>query len=315
MNVRILSEEQVRALIELPELLDALARGFVSLSAGAVVAPGRNQLERPEAGFLLCMPGHAPGSDMAVKVVTVYEGNPDRGLPVHLATIGLYDPDTGACRAFMDGTYVTAIRTSAAAALSTRLLARGDARVLTVVGTGVQGVHHLQTFPLVRDFAEVRIAGTSAAEAERLAAEHPRARPVDDLEADVRSSDVVALATNASEPVIGPEWISPGTHVTSVGYRPPGGELPPTLAASASLFVETRRAFEPTPVGCAELQGLDPAAATELGEAIAGDRPGRRSADELTVYKSMGHVVEDSVAAQLAFRAAEARGVGEVVAL
>ena len=115
MNVRILSEEQVRALIELPELLDALARGFVRLSAGAVVAPGRNQLARPEAGFLLCMPGHAPDSDMAVKVVTVYEGNPDRGLPVHLATIGLYDPDTGACRAFMDGTYVTAIRTAAAA--------------------------------------------------------------------------------------------------------------------------------------------------------------------------------------------------------
>jgi alanine dehydrogenase len=187
--------------------------------------------------------------------------------------------------------------------------------VLTVVGTGVQGVHHLQTFPLVRDFAEVRIAGTSAAEAERLAAEHPRARPVGDLETDVRSSDVVALATNAPEPVIAPEWISLGMHVTSVGYRPPGGELPPTLAASASLFVETRRAFEPTPVGCAELQGLDPAAATELGEAIAGDRPGRRSADEVTVYKSMGHVVEDSVAAQLAFEAAEARGVGELVAL
>ena len=315
MNVRILSEEQVRALIELPELLDALARGFVSLSAGAVVAPARNQLARPDAGFLLCMPGHAPASDMAVKVVTVNEGNADRGLPVHLATIGLYDPDTGACRAFMDGTYVTAIRTSAAAALSTRLLARDDARTLTVVGTGVQGVHHLQTFPLVRDFAEVRIAGTSATEAERLAATHPRARPVGDLEADVRSADVVALATNAPEPVIAPEWIAPGTHVTSVGYRPPGGELPPALAAGASLFVETRRAFEPTPVGCAELQGLDPAAATELGEAIAGGRPSRRFTDEVTVYKSMGHVVEDSVAAQLAFEAAEARGVGEVVAL
>ena len=314
MNVRILSEEQVRALIELPELLDGLARGFARLSAGEVVAPGRNQLGR-DPGFLLCMPGHAPEFDMAVKVVTVYEDNPARGLPVHLATIGLYDPDTGACRAFMDGTYVTAIRTSAAAALSTRVLAREDARTLTVVGTGVQGVHHLQTFPLVRDFTEVRIAGTTPAHAERLAAEHPRARPVDDLEADVRSADVVALATNAPEPVIAPEWVSAGTHVTSVGYRPPGGELPPALAAGASLFVETRQAFEPPPVGCAELRDLDPAEATELGEAIAGDRPSRRTADEITVYKSMGHVVEDSVAAQLAFAAAEARGVGEVVAL
>jgi ornithine cyclodeaminase/alanine dehydrogenase-like protein (mu-crystallin family) len=314
LRIRVLSEDQVRALIGLPELLDALAQGFVSLSAGEVVGPARNQVQRPD-GFLLCMPGHTPGADMAVKVVTVYEGNPQRDLPVHLATIGLYDPDTGACRAFMDGTYVTAIRTAAAAALSTRLLARDDARTLTIVGTGVQGVHHLQTFPLTRDFAEIRIAGTRADEAERLAAEHPRARPAGDLEADVRDADVVALATNAPEPVIAPEWVAPGTHVTSVGYRPPAGELPPALAADASLFVETRRAFEPPPVGCAELQGLDAAAATELGEVVAGDRPGRRSADEVTVYKSMGHVVEDSVAAQLAFRAADARGVGEVVDL
>lgn len=261
------------------------------------------------------MPGYAPGSDMTVKVVTVYESNLERGLPSHLATIGLYDPDTGACRAFMDGTYITAVRTSAAAAVAADLLARADARVLTIVGAGVQGHHHLQTFPLVRGFDDIRIASRRRADAEALAALHPQARVVEDLEADVRASDVVALATHAAEPVIEAAWVVPGTHVSSIGYRPPRGELPPELLDRAGLFVETRIAFEPTPVGCAELAGVDPARGAELGELVLGQKPGRRSDDEITVYKAMGHVIEDIVAARLAFEAAVAQDVGEVVAL
>ena len=165
-DVRVLSEAQVRELLDPRALLDGLAQGFASLSSGELEAPGRNEVRPPGDGFLLCMPGHAPGADMTVKVVTVYEGNVERGLPSHLATIGLYDPDTGACRAFMDGTYITAIRTSGAAAVATDLLARADARVLTIVGAGVQGRHHLGTFPLVRDFEEIRVASRRAEEAE-----------------------------------------------------------------------------------------------------------------------------------------------------
>jgi len=131
----------------------------------------------------------------------------------------------------------------------------------------------------------------------------------------VRQADVIALTTSAPEPVIRAEWVKPGAHVSSVGYHPPGGELPRELAERGHLFVETRAAFAAPPVGCAELAGLDPEHGTELGELLAGTRPGRRSAEEITVYKAMGHVVEDAVAAELAHRRALERGVGRVVTI
>jgi ornithine cyclodeaminase/thiomorpholine-carboxylate dehydrogenase len=257
------------------------------------------------------MPGRLRDGAMTVKVVTVFEAHD----PSHLATIGLYDPATGACRAFMDGTYITAIRTSAAAAVACDLLARRDARVLAIIGAGVQGEHHLRTFPLVREFEEIRVSSLYARDAQRVAALHPRARAVDDPAAAVRGADVVALATHAAQPVIEPSWIAPGTHVSSVGYRPPDGELPRALLRTAHLFVETREAFEPTPVGCAELAGLDPARATELGEVLLGRARGRVSEDEITVYKAMGHVVEDIVAAELVYAAARRSGRGSTTAI
>jgi alanine dehydrogenase len=312
LDVLVLGERDVMDLLDLPALLNELQAGFRALSAGAVNAPERNELALPDGSFLLSMPGLRPGGPMAVKVVTVFEGNQEHGLPSHLATISLYDARTGACVAFMDGTYITAVRTAGSAALSTRLLAREDAAVLTIVGAGVQGLNHLRTFPLVRDFEEIRIASEHHQDAAALAARHPSAHAVDDLEAAVRTSDVVALATHAGEPVIEPAWIRPGAHVTSVGYKPPRGEVPRELLETGSLFVETRLAFEPVPVGCAELAGLDPAAATELGEV---EGTGRRHAHEITVYKAMGHAIEDIVAAELVYRAARERGAGRTVEL
>jgi alanine dehydrogenase len=285
------------------------------LSAGEVNAPERNEIAMPGDSFLLGMPGVRPGGYMTVKVVTVFEENYDAGLPSHLATIGLYDSRTGACVAFMDGTYITAIRTAASAALSTRLLARSDARVLTILGAGVQGLNHLRVFPLVRDFEEIRVGSEHCEDAQALVEQHPDACAIEDFEQAVRTSDVVALATHSGEAVIAPEWVPPGTHVTSVCYKPPRGELPRALLERSSLFVETRLAFEPAPVGCAELAGLDAAAATELGEIELGRRPGRRERDEITVYKAMGHVIEDIVAAELVYRRARERVIGRTVEL
>jgi alanine dehydrogenase len=315
MDILFLNEREVEGLIDLETLLAELAQGFAQLSAGAVNAPERNEISMPDEALLLGMPGHREGGDMAVKVVTVFEDNlrTDTGLPSHLAVICLFDPATGACRAFLDGTYITAIRTSASAAVSARLLSREDARVLTILGAGVQGEHHLRTFPLVRDFEDIRIGSLHLEDAERLAARHPRARAVEDFEEAVRGSDVVALSSHAGEPIVRAEWIRPGTHVSSVGYKPPRGELPRELLDVATLFVETRIAFEPTPVGCAELQGLDPTASTELGEVVQGVRPGRADAQDITVYKAMGHVIEDMVAAEIAVRTARANGVGQTL--
>jgi ornithine cyclodeaminase/thiomorpholine-carboxylate dehydrogenase len=314
-NVLVLNRAEVERLLDLGDLLDALGDAFRALTAGDVVAPPRNELAGPDESFLLGMPGHSGNGLMTVKVVTVYESNIARGIPSHLATIGLYDTETGACRAFLDGTYITAVRTSAAAAFACDVLARDDARVLAIVGAGVQGEQHLRTFPLVRGFDEIRVSSLVHEDAERLAAADARARAVRSAEEAVRGADVVALATHAAQPVVDPAWIARGAHVSSVGYRPPEGELPRELIAAGGLFVETREAFEPTPVGCAELAGLDPGSATELGEVLLGRAAGRRDADEITVYKAMGHVAEDIAAAELVYAAALREAAGVLVEL
>jgi alanine dehydrogenase len=312
-DVLVLNRAEVEALLDLPALLIALRDGFQALASGAVKAPGRNELAMPGEAFLLGMPGRLRDGAMTVKIVTVFESN--RDLPSHLATIGLYDPRTGACQAFIDGTYITAIRTSAAAAVACDVLAREDSRVLAIIGGGVQGEHHLRTFPLVREFDEIRVSSLYREDAERVAALHPNASAVDDARDAVRGADVVALATHAAQPVIEPGWIEAGTHVSSVGYRPPDGELPRALLAHARLFVETYEAFEPTPVGCAELDRTDPETATEVGAVLLGRAPGRTGPEEITVYKAMGHVVEDIAAAELVVAAARRSETGTTITL
>jgi ornithine cyclodeaminase/thiomorpholine-carboxylate dehydrogenase len=313
MDVLVLNREEVETLLDLDALLNALRDGFRALTAGEVKAPGRNELAMPGEAFLLGMPGQLRDGPMTVKVVTVFESN--RDLPSHLATIGLYNAQTGACEAFIDGTYITAIRTSAAAAVATDVLAREDAKTLAIIGAGVQGEHHLRTFGLVRPFDDIRVSSLYREDAERVAALHPNARAVDTHEQAVRGADVVALATHAAQPVIEPDWIAAGTHVSSVGYRPPDGELPRALLPHARLFVETYEAFEPTPVGCAELDATDPETATEVGAVLLGSKPGRTSPHEITVYKAMGHVVEDIAAARLVVDAARRTNTGTTIAL
>ena len=178
------------------------------------------------------MPGHAGNGLMTVKVVTVYESNLERGLPSHLATIGLYDAETGACRAFLDGTYITAVRTSAAAAVACDVLAREDARVLAIVGAGVQGEQHLRTFPLVRDFDEIRVSSLVHEDAERLAAADPRARAVRSAEEAARGADVVALATHAAQPVVG-AGVDRARHARELGRLPAARRRAPARADRA----------------------------------------------------------------------------------
>ncbi len=306
-KVMTLSEAEVEQCLDLPELLDGLEDGFRGLERGEVQSPHRPGITVPGKGFSLAMLGWRPGMQITVKEVNVFDGNLNLGLPNHLAMILLFDPETGATTCVMDGTYITAIRTSGAAVLSVRLLARKDARVATVIGAGVQGRQHLRLLPLVRDFDRINVCSLIHEDAERLAATDPRAHAVKDVEAAVWGSDVVCLAAHSPRPTIKPEWVRPGTHVSSVGYYPPNGELPRELVRKHRLFVETPDAFEPPPVGCGELSGLDPAQATPLG-AVALGRAGRQDNTEITLYKAMGIGMEDMVAANLAYkRALEAR--------
>jgi alanine dehydrogenase len=309
--VRTMSEVDVERCLDPSRLLDALEEGFRALERGEVQSPSRQQLVVPAHGFSLAMPAWRPGLKIAVKVVNVIEGNLQVGLPSHLSLITLYEPDTGAACCIMDGTYITAARTAASAALSVRLLARRNARVATVIGAGVQGREHLRLLPLVREFDHINVCSLHADEAQRLAATHPLARATSDLRAAVAESDVVCLATHSARPVIDPHWVRAGTHVSSVGYHPPAGELPPRLAREHRLFVETLDALQPAPVGCAELAAIDRDRVTTLGAVSLGKAPGRRSDDDITVYKAMGIAMQDLVAANLALESAIERSIGD----
>ena len=254
----------------------------------------------PERGLLGAMPGYVDGV-LAAKLVTLFPGHE----PSHQALIAVFDAGTGTARAVMDGTHITAVRTGASSAVATRALAREDAKVLAVLGAGVQGRSHLDAVRRVRRFEEVRIASRTFEHAQALANEEG-AIALESFEDAVHGADVVCCCTHAAEPILRREWLSPGTHVTSVGAALDGPELDSATVGAGLLCVESRVAFQPPPAGSFELQGLDPAKAVELGEVLAGTREGRTSDEQLTVYKSMGHAVEDAAAAALVLERASA---------
>ena len=302
----VLNRSEVEELLDLDELVGALARAHEELSAGATSMPPRIAA-MAGAGLLGAMPAYSPSAGLGCKLVTLFPQNDDR--PTHQAAIVLFDPANGSPVALMDGTFITATRTAAAAALAARMLARSDAKVLALVGTGVQARSHARAFARVRDWAEIRVAGRDSAKAEALAAEIGGVSAT--FEEAVRGADVVAATTHSAEPVVHAGWVAPGTHVSSVGYSAPGSELDPQLVRAATIVVESREsAFSPPPGGAPELADVDPAAVVELGELVSGSRRGRATPVEITLYKSVGVAVQDLAAAALVLAAARERGVG-----
>jgi alanine dehydrogenase len=309
-----LSRAEVESLLDVDAMLEALASALAAYSSGAASAPPRSAV-RLERGLLGVMPGHIPGVALESKLVSVFPANDEEGLPSHQGLIALFDEDNGAPLAVMDCIYITAIRTGGAAAVAARVLARDDAKVLAILGAGTQGWSHLQTFPRVRDFDEIRIASRNFERASDLAAHHPRARAVQSFEEAVRGADIVATCTDAREPILRRAWLSAGSHVSAVGGTF-GPEVDPETVKAARVFVEWRGAVtNAPPAGAHELQGIDPASVTEIGEVIAGVKPGRTSHDEITLYKSTGLAVEDAATARLVYDAARANGVGTTLPL
>jgi alanine dehydrogenase len=306
LGMLVLTRADVEELLDLDELMGALARAQEELSSGNVSMPPRIAALTAD-GLLGAMPAYLPSAGLGCKLVTLFPHNTDR--PTHQAAIVLFDPENGSPIALMDGTYITATRTAAAAALAARLLARADAKILAILGTGVQARTHMRAFAAVRDWAEIRIAGRDAEKTEVLAAEFgARATSFEDA---VRGADVVAAATHSAEPVVRSGWVAPGTHVSSVGYNAPGSELDPELVRAATIVVESRdSSFAPPPGGAPELAGVDPASVAELGELVSGSRRGRTTPVEITLYKSVGIAVQDLAAAALVLAAAREREVG-----
>jgi alanine dehydrogenase len=287
----VLTRADVEACLDLDRLVDALAEAHAELSRGDVSMPARIAAFAP-GGLLGAMPAYLPSVGLGAKLVSLFPQN-RAPIPTHQAAIVLFDGDTGMATAVMDGTYITAMRTAAAAALAAKLLAREDATTLAILGTGVQGRAAREMFPRVHDFTEIRMAGRG------------------EFEEAARGADVVHAATHSAEPIVLAEWLAPGVHVSSVGYNAPGSELDPAIVERADLIcVESRdSSFAPPPGGAPELTGLDPAAVVELGELVSG-RPGRGDPGEITLYKSVGVAIQDLAAAALVLREARERNIG-----
>ena len=305
-----LSRADVESLLDPDAMLDALADALVIFSSGVTSVPPRTAARVSDRNLLGVMTGYVPGVALESKLVSVFPDNDHDGLPSHQALIVLFDEASGTPVALMDGTYITAIRTGGTAAVAARALAREDSRVLAILGAGVQGKSHLEMFPRVRDFAEIRIASRSLDRAKELAARSPRARAVESFEEAVRGADVVACCTDARAPVLRRDWLKPGAHISSVGGTF-GPEIDRDTVEASRVFVEWRGAVtNRPPAGAHELQGLDEESVTEVGEVLAKAKPGRQTADEITLYKSTGHAVEDAATARLVYDRARAEGVG-----
>jgi alanine dehydrogenase len=291
-----LDETAVAHLLRMEEVIPAMGRALADFSNGKVVQPVRTMLPVAEhQGFLGLMPAYT-GAALGTKLVAFYPRNTD--VPTHHAKILLFKPETGEPLATMDGRLITEVRTAAVSALATERLARPDASVLAIIGSGVQARSHLEALRLVRDFREVRVWSPRRAAA--FANEHGVHAAVSAEEA-VRGADVVVTATTSQTPVLSGEWLSPGAHVNAVGAPRPGWrELDDEVLRRTRVYVDSREA--------AVKESGDIIAAgeifAEIGEVVAGTKPGRRSDEEVTLFKSLGLAVEDVATAELVYRKA-----------
>jgi ornithine cyclodeaminase/alanine dehydrogenase-like protein (mu-crystallin family) len=294
-----LDEPAVRSLLLMEELIPAMAEAMRDLSAGNVVQPLRQVLPVPEHhGFFGVMPAYSGA--LGAKLVTFFPNN--KGIPTHHAMILLFHPETGEPLVTMDGRLITEMRTAAVSAVATDLLARKEVNVLAILGTGVQASSHLEALRLVRQFREVRV--WSPHNAARFAKTHG-VHAAYSAEQAVTGADVVVVATSATTPLLKGEWLSAGVHINAVGAtRPNWRELDDEVLVRGKLFVESREA--------ASKESGDVIAAgqifAELGEVIAGIKPGRESDKEVTLYKSVGVAVEDIAAASLVYRKVQQLG-------
>ena len=319
-TVRWLTESDVRRVLDVPALVQTMEAALAAFSAGRVTQPVRSVVQfAATPRFFALMPAWVPEQTaLGAKLVTVVPDNAAAGLPTHLAAIALFDGANGRLLAVLDGRYITEVRTAAVSLVSVRHLARPDAHRLAILGCGVQARSHLDLLLREGRFDQVRVWDRDRAQLDRFAAGHAGARvPVvaaATAQEAVASADVVVLATSSLTPVVESSWIAAGTHVVSIGAcRPDQREMDPLLVKRSRLIVDSRAAAlvesGDVVMGIAEGHFSREHVAAELGEVILGST-GRTSPDEVTVFKSLGLAVEDVCAANLAYHAAVAGGIG-----
>jgi ornithine cyclodeaminase/alanine dehydrogenase-like protein (mu-crystallin family) len=320
----VLPYNDVKRLLPMEDCIDLMAEVLADLARGSVWQPLRFVIRPPDEPSLMgLMPGHRsqPQPAYGLKVICIFPGNPARGIDAHQGGVLLFDGETGAPRALLDASAVTEIRTAAVSGVATRLLAREDAKELAILGSGVQGRSHLEAMAKVRPFERARVWSRTPEHAQALAAEASAPFPVEAVpsaEDAVRGADVVVTATSSREPIVERAWLETGAHVNAVGSSiPTARELDAETVAAAALFADTRESMLNEGgdyLFAVQEAGIGPEhIRAELGEVLTGEREGRRSADELTVFKSLGIAVEDLAAAELVYSRAREAGVGTAV--
>jgi ornithine cyclodeaminase/alanine dehydrogenase-like protein (mu-crystallin family) len=316
----ILSDENVREVLDMESCIAAMEDVLAALARDELFLPLRSIVRPPAESLFGLMPAYRGGDDpvFSLKEIVVSPGNSARGLDPHQGAVILHDGETGLLRAVLNASAVTEIRTAAVSAVATKRLARPGARVVAVLGSGVQGRSHVQAMQAVVRDPELRIWSRNPSHAEALALES-HAVVCETVEEALDGAEIVCTTTASREPILRRAWLAPGTHVNAVGAIAPARELDAETVASASLFVDRResalnesaeylRAVDEAGIGPDHIRA-------ELGEVLVGAHPGRTADDELTVFKSLGLAVEDLAAADLCVRRARERGVGVEVEL
>ncbi|HMT22411.1 MAG TPA: hypothetical protein PKE20_14410 [Promineifilum sp.] len=327
MNLRLYSAADARRALPMAEAIAAVKSGYVQLSAGRAQAPLRAALPVSPQDVTLVMPFYAPDDEgaLGLKLVSVFNSNVPRGLPLIHSVVMAVDPTSGAPQALIEGSSLTAIRTGAASGAATDVLARPDARVAALFGSGVQARRQLEAICTVRPIERVYVyslvgtnefvaemAGYGPIPADIVIARSPREA--------VAEADVICAATTSRTPVFDGRDLKPGAHVNGIGsFTPEMQEIDAFTVRAARVVVDSVEAalaeagdlIIPLKAGEIDLDHIS----TELGEVIAGQKPGRTNADQITFFKSVGVSVQDAMAAQIILRNGPALGLGASVEL
>ena len=323
MKILILDHSQVEALLPIQECIPVMRDALIALARGKAHQPLRTIIRPPDAkGVMGLMPSYVSGDSAAygLKAICVFPGNPAQGKDAHQGAVLLFSAETGELLTMMNASAITAIRTAAVSGVATDLLARADACDLAILGSGVQARSHLIAMSNVRPLKRCRIASRNFEHARKFAEEMKQhvsfpIEPVATVAAALEGADLIVTATNAKEPIVKREWITDGAHLNLVGACTPNSrEANSMTIAAASLFVDRRESVlsEAGDYILAAADGLvgPHHIRAELGEVLIGEKPGRTSPEEITIFKSLGIAIEDLFAAEYVYRKAQQGKVG-----
>jgi ornithine cyclodeaminase/alanine dehydrogenase-like protein (mu-crystallin family) len=323
MEILVINSKQVRQLLPMNECMDVMEGALIALRRSEALNPLRMVLGLPEQhGYLITMPSYVTNA-MGVKVISVMPGNHGTQYDSHMGAVLLFEAEHGSPLALMEAGAITAIRTAAVSGAATRLLARKDAGDLAILGSGVQARTHLEAMHVARQLRRVRVWSRNPDHA-RTFAEQESARigiqieTAETAQAAVTGADLICATTASAEPVLKGDWVLPGTHINLVGASlPTNRETDTALMVKARLFVDRREStlaesgdfLIPKSEGAIDDSHIQ----AELGEVLLGQAAGRRSADDITLFKSLGLAIEDLASAQLIYVKAQSLGIGSKV--